>query len=127
MISTVATIVFVAVLAVLAVFQLALAAGAPLGRLAWGGQHRVLPTQRRIASAASVVVYAVFAVVALDRSGQIDVLPDLVSRIAMWVVFSYLVLSIVPNVLSKSPLERAVMVPVSALLAVLALVVALGG
>jgi hypothetical protein len=42
------------------------------------------------------------------------------------VVFGYLVLSIVPNILSKSRLERAVMVPASALLALLALVVALG-
>lgn len=63
---------------------------------------------------------------ALDRSGLIDLLPDLVARIAIWVVFGYLVLSIVPNLLSKSRPERAVMVPVTALLAVLALLVALG-
>jgi hypothetical protein len=124
--ASIATIAFVALLSILAVFQLALAAGAPLGRLAWGGQNRVLPTRMRIGSVASVAVYALFAVVALDRSGLIDVLPDLVARIAMWVVFGYLVLSIVPNLLSKSPPERAVMVPVTALLAVLALLVALG-
>jgi hypothetical protein len=124
--ASIATIAFVALLSILAVFQLALAAGAPLGRLAWGGQNRVLPTRMRIGSVASVAVYALFAVVALDRSGLIDVLPDLVARIAMWVVFGYLVLSIVPNLLSKSPPERAVMVPVTAVLAVLALLVALG-
>ena len=124
--TTIAATAFVAILAVLAVFQIALAAGAPLGRLAWGGKNRILPTRNRIASLASVAVYALIALVALDRSGLVDVLPELVARIAMWVIFGYLVVSIVPNLLSKSPMERAVMTPVSALLAVLALVVALG-
>ncbi len=123
---TIAAIAFVTMLAVLAVFQITLAAGAPLGRLAWGGQHRVLPTRNRIASVASVAVYALIALVALDRSELVDVVPELVARIAMWVIFGYLVLSIVPNLLTKSPIERAVMTPVSALLAVLALVIALG-
>ena len=44
----------------------------------------------------------------------------------MWVIFGYLVLGVVPNLLTKSPIERAVMTPMSALLAVLALVIALG-
>jgi hypothetical protein len=113
-------------LATLAAFQLSLAAGAPFGRLAWGGQNRILPTRMRIGSLASVAVYAVIAVLALDRADLIDVLPDLASRIGMWVVFGYLVLSILPNLASKSRPERAVMVPVSALLAGLALLVALG-
>lgn len=54
--SSIAAVAFVALLALLAVFQLALAAGAPLGRLAWGGQNRVLPTRMRIGSVASVAV-----------------------------------------------------------------------
>jgi hypothetical protein len=124
--SGIAAIALVALLAILAAFQLSLAAGAPLGRLAWGGQNRILPTRMRIGSLASVVVYAVIAVLALDRAGEIDALPELVSRIGMWVVFGYLVLSILPNLASKSRPERAVMVPVTALLAGLALLVALG-
>lgn len=118
-------IVLVILLALLAMFQIALAAGAPLGRMAWGGQQRVLPARQRVGSLASVVIYAVIAFIALDRSGQIDIMPDLVSRVGMWVVFGLLALSIVPNVLSRSRLERAVMIPVSAVLAVLALLVAL--
>ncbi|HET9880007.1 MAG TPA: hypothetical protein VFQ81_11990 [Candidatus Limnocylindria bacterium] len=39
-------------LAVIAMFQLALAAGAPLGAMAWGGGHPgVLPPRLRVASA----------------------------------------------------------------------------
>ena len=122
---TLAAIALVIILAILAVFQISLAAGAPLGHLAWGGQNRVLPRRIRMGSVASVAIYALIALVALDRAGQIDLLPDLVSRIAMWVVFGYFVLGILLNLASKSRAERAVMVPVTALLAVLALVVAL--
>src|SRR5690606_3719032 len=55
------------VLLALAFFQLALVFGAPLGRFAWGGQHEVLPANLRIGSAVSIVLYALFVVVLLDR------------------------------------------------------------
>ncbi|MBW4033400.1 MAG: hypothetical protein HIU88_12190 [Acidobacteria bacterium] len=121
----IALIALLSVLTVLAVFQVALAAGAPLGRFAWGGTHRVLPRKLRIGSAVSVAIYAVVAVVALDRGGWIDVVAEPISRVGMWILFAYFVLSIVPNLLSRSPRERAVMVPVSVLLALLSLPVAL--
>ncbi len=120
----VSAIALVVILAALAVFQLALAAGAPLGRFAWGGQNRVLPTRMRIGSVSSVIIYALIAAVALDRVGQIDVVPDIVSRVAMWVVFGYFMVGIVLNLLSKSRSERAVMVPVTIVLTVLAFLVA---
>jgi hypothetical protein len=120
-----AVFALVAALAILGGFQIALAAGAPLGRFAWGGQHPILPPTQRAGSLASVAVYCLIAVVALDRAGQIDLVPDLVSRIGMWIVFGYLALSIVPNSLSRSRPERSVMAPVSALLAGLSLAVAL--
>ena len=71
-----AAIALTVILAALAVFQLALALGAPLGRFAWGGQHRVLPTGLRVGSLVSIVVYAVIVVLALDKVGLIDVVPD---------------------------------------------------
>ncbi len=125
MLLTVAVVVLLVVLALLVVFQLALAAGAPWGHLAWGGQNRVLPRRLRIGSVASVAIYAVIALIVLDRAGQIDVVPDLIARIAMWVVFAYFVIGIVLNALSRSRLERSVMVPVTIVLAAASLVVAL--
>ena len=113
-------------LAALAVFQLALALGAPIGRFAWGGQHRVLPARLRIGSAVSIVIYAVIAVIALDRSGAIDVVSDVVSTVGMWVVFGYFVLGIPMNAISRSRPERSTMTPVVIVLAVLSLIVALG-
>ena len=121
-----AAIALTVILAVLAVFQLALVSGAPLGHFAWGGQHRVLPRRLRIGSLVSVVIYAVIAVLALDRAGVIDVVSDIVSTVGMWIVFAYFVLGIPLNAISRSKPERYTMTPVVAVLAILSLLVALG-
>jgi hypothetical protein len=118
--------VFTVVLVLLAVFQLALALGAPLGHFAWGGQHRVLPARLRIGSAVSIVLYALFAIVAWDRVGAIDVFPDLFSQVAMWVIFGYSALGILMNAISRSRPERFTMVPVTIVLAVLSFLIAMG-
>ncbi|MEV6815940.1 hypothetical protein [Micromonospora sp. NPDC051296] len=121
-----AAIALVVLLAILAAFQVALALGAPLGRFAWGGRHEVLPLPLRLGSAVSIVVYAVIAVIALDRAELIDVLAGPVARIVMWIVAGYFALSIAPNALSRSRSERNAMVPVSIALTALALLVAIG-
>ncbi|MFB8146312.1 hypothetical protein ACFC1W_06175 [Microbacterium sp. NPDC056003] len=119
-------ILFTLVLALLAAFQLALALGAPWGRLAWGGQDRVLPAHKRIGSVISILIYAFMAVVAWDRVGAISVFPDLFSQIAMWVIFAYSVLGILMNAISRSKPERYTMVPVTIVLSVLSFLIAMG-
>lgn len=114
------------VLALLALFQLALILGAPLGHLAWGGQHRVLPARLRVGSAVSILIYALIDLIAWDRVGAVDVFAEPFSEIAMWVIFAYFVLGIVMNALSRSKPERYTMVPVSLVLAVLSFLIASG-
>lgn len=122
----VAAILFTLVLAALAIFQVALIAGAPLGHYAWGGADRVLPRQKRVGSVISIVLYAIFAFLALERGGVIDVFgSSIVVVIAMWVVTVYLASGIVLNAISRSRKERFVMTPVALVLTVLALLVAL--
>lgn len=113
-------------LVLLGAFQLALAAGAPLGRFAWGGQHRVLPTRLRIGSVVSILIYAVIVLLTWSRVGAIDLFPRVVSEVGMWVVFGYFALGIVMNALSRSKPERFTMTPVCLVLAVLAFFVAMG-
>lgn len=125
--SEVAAMLFAAIIALLVVFQVALAAGAPLGAYAWGGQHPGrLPVRLRVGSIISVLIYAAMAAIVLGRAGVVDWLPDAVVRVGAWVVFGYLVLGTLMNLVSRSLKERAVMTPVAAILAVLALLVALG-
>ncbi|WP_150308067.1 hypothetical protein [Planctomonas psychrotolerans] len=122
-----AAVVFCGILALLAVFQLALIAGAPLGRFAWGGQDEVLPRGKRVGSVTSIALYVVFALVAVQRAGLAEVLPggDAVARVAMWVLTAYFALGIVLNGMSRSTAERWTMTPVCVVLAALALVLAM--
>ena len=113
-------------LAGLAVFQGTLVAGLPLGRFAWGGQHEVLPPRLRAGSAVSIVLYAVFAVLILEAAGALELLPDGVVAVAIWVLAGYFLLGIGMNAVSRSRPERLVMTPVVALLAASCLALAVG-
>jgi hypothetical protein len=110
----------------LAVFQLLLIAGAPLGRFAWGGQHVVLPTNLRISSGVAIALYAVFGVVMLQAAGAVTVFPRGVVGVAIWVLTAYCAVGVAMNALSRSRAERLLMTPVVLVLAVLCLVLALG-
>jgi hypothetical protein len=118
-------IAFTSVLGLLALFQLALAFGVPWGSFAWGGQHEgVLPVGYRIGSGVSILIYGFIALIALDRSGVVDVLPDAFTNPAMWVVFGFFVLSILMNAASRSKKERYTMTPVVVALAAMAFFIA---
>ncbi|QEV99422.1 hypothetical protein F6J84_04390 [Microbacterium caowuchunii] len=114
------------VLALLALFQLALALGAPLGRFAWGGAHRILPAKLRVGSLVSILIYGFIAVVAWGRVGAIELFPQPFAVVMMWVIFGYFVLGILMNAISRSRSERWVMVPVAVVLAVLSFFIAMG-
>ena len=123
---TVAAILFCVLMVALAIFQLALIAGAPIGQLAWGGQDRVLPARKRVGSVTSIVLYALFSIVVLQRAGLVAIIPTQgIVDIGIWALVAYFALGIVMNALSRSKPERWTMAPLSLLLAVLTLVVAL--
>ena len=120
MIDIAAALVFV-LLAALAVFQVALVAGAPLGRFAWGGGSVVLPTGLRIGSAVSVVSYFVIAWLVWRAVAQ----PEHAEP-WMWILTAFFGLGVVMNAASRSRPERLVMTPTALVLAVSCLVIALG-
>jgi hypothetical protein len=122
---TVVALVGTSLLGGLAVFQMLLIAGAPLGRFAWGGQNIVLPGSLRIGSAVSVALYAVFAVLILQAAGAFSVLSDGAAAVGIWVLTGYFVLGVAMNAASRSRPERLVMTPVSLALAAVCLALAL--
>lgn len=121
----VAAVVATVLLAVLMCFQVALAAGAPWGKLAWGGRHRVLPNALRFGSALSIVIYALIALILLSRAGLVQVFGPTSAAVLTWIVTGYLALGILLNLASRSRSERLVMTPLAAALAGLGLLVAL--
>lgn len=95
--------VIVAVLTLLSIFQLALIFGAPWGNAAWGGQHEVLPTNLRVGSAFSLLIYALIFWLARKRIAK----PEAKGiRIASWVVAIFFSFGVLLNVASSSPWER---------------------
>jgi hypothetical protein len=105
---TFAAVLAVVLVAIVAIFQLALALGAPLGRAAWGGRNEgVLPMRLRIASGlAAIVVYPLIALYVLASADLIDLewLPTAVT--GMWVLNGFFTLGTVANLASRSKIER---------------------
>ena len=112
----------------IATFQAAIAAGAPLGRAAWGGTHVRLHQRLRVASAVAVVVWILAALVALARARfDASPIPFTVSRWAIWVLVVLLPIGALMNAASRSPWERFLWAPVALVLALLCLALALEG
>jgi hypothetical protein len=124
--ATLASVLAALVLSFVAIFQILLVIGLPLGGAAWGGKHRVLPPRLRIASALSSLLLGLAAWIVLARTGLVT-LPwqSSVVRVGTWFVFSFLTLNTVSNFVSKSRIERMVMTPVAFICSICLLVVAL--
>lgn len=123
--SPILALVIAVMLGLLAIFQIALAAGAPLGKFAWGGQHAILPLNLRFGAISAVLRYAFVAFIALDRSGTIAVLPEEFSFWAMWIVVAHLGLSVILSLLSTSKYEKMMLAPYSFVMGLLSLLIAL--
>ena len=121
LIAIVATIV----LGLVVLLQLLLAAGFPLGQVAWRGQYRVLPPALRRASLAAAGVLGLAAWVVLARAGLVaSGAASAVVPVATWVFAGLFGLNTVGNLASRSALERRVMTPVTVLLALCFIAVA---
>lgn len=111
---------------VIAVFQAALALGAPFGAAAWGGSRPGrLPARYRIASGVAVGFWLFAALVVLARAGaEVVALPPALARWGTWVLVVLLSIGALMNLASKSRWERYLWGPLALVLAVLCLVVA---
>lgn len=109
----------IALLAVITVFQIALALGAPWGAAAWGGKHPgVLPRKLRLASGiVAVVVYPLLAMIILAAAGKMPIELPFDERIALWVLAGFFALGALANLASRSRVERR-WAPVAAGLAI---------
>ena len=104
---------FALLASIVAVFQLALIAGAPWGHLTWGGRYPgVLPPGMRGVAAVSLLLMLAFAWIVLARAGFR--VPFIRSRMrgATWGVVAYCALGVVANAATPSRSERALWLPV---------------
>lgn len=123
--ATVLTFALTGMLGLLAIFQIVLAAGAPLGKFAWGGEHITLPLNLRFGAISAVLRYVFIVFIALDRSGTIVVLPGEFSFWVMWLIVAHLGFSVILSLLSKSKYEKMTLAPYTFVMGVLSLLIAL--
>ena len=99
-------------------FQVALAAGVPWGRAAYGGGSAELAPAYRIASMVAVVVWTVvgLTVLRLGGFGLWTPIPDRYLSMAGWGIVGVLAISVVMNAITPSRIERAIWLPTTVLL-----------
>lgn len=113
-------------LLIVAVFQTALALGAPFGAAAQGGTNPgQLPDALRLVSGVGGIVWLCATVIVLATGGWALVpLPAAVTRVATWVLVGLLAVGALMNVASSSPWERFGWGPFTLVLFVLCVVLA---
>ncbi len=94
-----------------ALFQIALALGAPLGAAAWGGAESVLSPERRVSSAVAALVLLLAALIVCGRVGMLSTARGWmrVFRVGVWVLVAQMALNTLANLASPSPWERYLM------------------
>ncbi len=125
----VAAILAAAILAGVALFQVALVLGAPWGEYTQGGSTAgSLPAGQRAVAAVSAVLLLVMAGALLARIGvgPMAALPRRVIAVLAWFTVVYSVVGVVLNLATPSAKERMVWAPTTALIAVLTLVAVIG-
>ena len=116
----------VSIFIVMIVFQSLLALGAPFGKIAWGGNHRILPLNLRIGSIISVGLFIIATATLLEKANlQITFNRPGLVNILVWFYVGLFSLSTFANIVSKSRLEQKIMIPVAATLTILCLIVAI--
>ena len=131
MVETVALIV-AALFALLALFQMALALGAPWGAHAYGGrvvqEDGTLPAKWRAASGIAAVILVVFGWVMLARGGVVDSSVDeTLLTVLAWMVVAYMAINTAMNLSSKDAIEQWLMGSITGAIVILGAIVAAAG
>lgn len=121
-IRTIAAITFAILVAFPILAQLALALGAPWGRITMGGRWPgKLPPFARIAALAQAAILFCLGVVALAHGGLLDIA---IPSVSIWIVVAVSCISAVLNNITPSRIERRLWGPLTVLMAVTALILA---
>lgn len=122
----VAALLYVVVSTGVAVFQIALAAGLPLGAYAMGGAFPGrFPPVLRVAATVQGFLVVGMALVVMSRAGVTLCQWTRVSRRLVWVVVAVGAAGLFLNLFTPSPEERAIWAPVAGVMLCSSLIVAL--
>lgn len=111
---------------VTALFQLALALGAPWGKIAMGGKFPgKFPVKLRIAAIFQILLLLFFVWIAFVKSGRMNPEWKSFADTMIWVVFGFSVMAAILNIITPSKMERLIWGPVAIILLITNLMIAL--
>lgn len=125
----IAAIIGTVILTGVAIFQILLLLGFPLGEYSWGGRHKgVLPPIFRWMSLPSAILLLFMGFVLLIHTKVVSISGTLIpTHIWVWIITIFLGLNTLGNLASKSRGEKLVMTPLSGITFVSCLVVSIFG
>lgn len=102
----------------MAIFQILLAMGAPLGNLAWGGFYKKLPMKLRISSFFSAIIFLLIIITVAEKLNLLYSFnsPKIIQYL-LWFFFILFSLSTIANIFSQSKMEKRIMLPIAIILA----------
>lgn len=110
-----------------AVMEILLIFGLPLGEFTMGGRYKVLPPLLRVAAASSVILQLFGAAMIIQGGGLMNMwFSSGVTKIICFVFAGFFAVNTVMNLISPSKKEKYVMTPLAALEAVCFAITALG-
>jgi len=122
-----AAIIFSSLILIVILFQLALACGVPWGTFAMGGAFSgTYPPMMRLATLGQVIFLALAALVVLTKADLLVSTWNELAGMTIWLVVLLVAVSTVLNLISKSKWERRIWVPVTLLLLLTSIIVAVG-
>ncbi|MBQ4522008.1 MAG: hypothetical protein IJA10_03540 [Lachnospiraceae bacterium] len=121
MVSILVAIIF----SVIAVLNILLIFGLPLGELTMGGQNKILPKNMRIMAIFSLPAQLFAIIIALQGGGYLGLWFSYdVTKIICYVFAGYMMLNTIMNFISKSKKEKYIMTPLSLIAAVCFFIIA---
>ncbi len=125
-VALIAASIYLTLVVIIVLFQLALAAGAPWGHLAMGGKFPGrFPVKMRFLSIFNALILLALGVVVGARVGLTLLDMRDLPAWTIWVVVAFGTLAMVANLITPSKPERALWGPVSVVMLVCSLIVAL--
>ena len=116
MISTVCSIIGALLLLAVAIMEVLLIIGLPLGEFTMGGRHKVLPPMYRIFAALSIILQLFGAAMLLQGGGLMNMwFAGKVIKIICFVFAGFFAVNTIMNIISPSKKEKYVMTPLAAI------------
>lgn len=119
MISTVSSVIGAVLLLGVAVMEVLLIFGLPLGEFTMGGRYKVLPPMFRLFAASSIILQLFGAAMLLQGSGLMNMwFAGKVTKIICFVFAGFFAVNTIMNFISPSKKEKYVMTPLAAIEAI---------